>query len=247
MDQCWNMEVGPAYEDPGFTWPRADAREAATLPRATMWYDQGVDEVRVFHFSGTKLYPWWYVNFSPDEAYDQAASKWWHRDPRRLVASAIWEWRIAFDEVAETCTGWRPQEKAAAEAAMQRLRDSAAEHLRREKQDSERQQNCRHCRNWFLSTEGRWLLGWEGWWLCTDCVVGYVFGDEEPEAPCSACASARRGRWVWVDGCPFWHCYSCADKCPVAAPPDATEPPETARRRRVGRGGSRCGQRTDAA
>jgi len=217
LDPQWNMEVGPHYDDPGFTWPRTHARQAAAVPRSQLWLGQTVEDVRVFHFSGTKLHPWWYVDLSPQAAFDEAAAQWYHRDPRRLIATAIFEWRLALDATMTAAASWPVEAQQPVYAAMSRLREDANAHRSWAVRWSTRPSECYRCRNWFPSTEGRWLLGWEGWWLCSDCIVGYIFSDEEASPPqCWACGGMGSGSWEWIDGKPWWNCSTCG---PLPRPP----------------------------
>jgi len=210
LDPSWNMEVGPLYEDPGFTWPRSAARQAATASRGQLWFQQAVSDVNVFHFSGTKLHPWWYADLSPEAAFNEAATEWHNRDPRRLVATAVRGWAIALEQVAAESSEWPSNERRSVETAMRRLRERAVAHRSWVSRRSAKQLRCRRCQNWFTNTQGRWLLGWEGWWLCCDCIVGYIFSDEEPEAPqCWRCSSSDHGSWEWRNGQPWWHCITC--------------------------------------
>mmetsp|Transcript_100640 Transcript_100640/g.217276 ORF Transcript_100640/g.217276 Transcript_100640/m.217276 type:complete len:470 (+) Transcript_100640:78-1487(+) len=212
----WNMEVGTLFADPGFTWPREAARSKARAARGQLWANQSLDEVRVFHFSGTRLQPWWYIDLSPQEAYDDAATQWNHRDPRRLVATALFEWRLALQEVEGCAASWAPEESEAFAAVVDRLRWRAADSRRRAvwpcpnavKSEAHGRELCEGCKQWHPEDAGRWLLGWEGWWLCSDCIVGYIFSDKEPESPsCVECG--RRdggGAWHWSEGRPHWRC-----------------------------------------
>eukprot|EP00419_Tripos_fusus_P054648 CAMPEP_0172808686 /NCGR_PEP_ID=MMETSP1075-20121228/7836_1 /TAXON_ID=2916 /ORGANISM="Ceratium fusus, Strain PA161109" /LENGTH=650 /DNA_ID=CAMNT_0013647869 /DNA_START=83 /DNA_END=2033 /DNA_ORIENTATION=- len=125
LDPRWNMEVGPHYDDPGFTWPRTQARQASAVPRGQLWLGQAVEDVRVFHFSGTKLHPWWYVDLSPQAAFDEASALWYHRDPRRLIATAIFEWRLALDATMTAAASWPIEAQQSVYAALRRLREDA--------------------------------------------------------------------------------------------------------------------------
>lgn len=110
---------------------------------------------------------------------------------------------------------WLPEERESVESAVAWLREKAASYRLWNRRGPEMQ--CRHCSNWFSSSEGRWLVGWEGWWLCSDCIVGYVFSDEAPEAPsCAACSgSTSGGCWSWEQGQPQWLCGVCSGPGPT--------------------------------
>merc|ERR1712039_140061 len=133
----------------------------------------------------------------------------WHRDPRRLLAAAVREWMWACEELLASANAhWPANAQAATEAAVQHLRKLAAAYrASQQRERSARPMRCRHCRACFASKDGRYLLGWEGWWLCGDCIVGYIFGDEEPPPPrCLACGRlSEGGQWKWRVRRPIWH------------------------------------------
>ena len=210
IDPMWNTEVGPLYVDPGFTWPRAEAREASKSSRSLSWRAIDLGNVRVFHFSGTKSQPWCYIDLDPHTAYNDAATQWKNSDPRCLIATAIYEWRLALEDVVTESAQWSCEERQLVEEIIGRLRDTARAHREWSSHWSSRPQECHHCKKWFPNAEGRWLLGWEGWWLCTDCIVGYVLTDEAPESPCcEECGSVGHGWWSWASGKPCWYCKPC--------------------------------------
>lgn len=227
LDASWNMEVGHQYDDPGYTWPRQDARrDAAASSRGRLWWDQDIKDVNVFHFSGTKLHPWWYCDLSPEETYQEAEREWNHRDPRRLIATALQHWRQALEEVTQEVATWMPYERDAAQAVLKRLRQRAASYRRWWLSERAKGKDCKRCQKTFMfnddkenrsaNNEGRWLTGWEGWWLCSDCIVGYVLSDEDPEDPqCVKCkgGDAYNGRWKWKSvgrySTPHWVCTAC--------------------------------------
>jgi len=225
IDPSWNMEVGPLYEDPGFTWPRKAARRKSAAPRNKRWSECRVEHVKVFHFSGTKYEPWWYAHMSPEEAYEDALERWRHRDPRLLVAVAIREWRTALEEVVADSSSWSEN---AQRLLLEMVRDLSQEsrwwESWREWKAETCGQQCTRCRKMFSDSEGRFLLGWEGWWLCKDCIAGYVFSDELGSPVCKGCGGVcrtsaegtserqihRSGGWVWPDERHLeWYCGNC--------------------------------------
>jgi len=217
LDNIWNMEVGAQYEDPGYTWPREGARrDSSAKLRGRLWMNQEASQVHVFHFSGTKLHPWWYCDLSPEETYEEAAREWQHRDPRRLIATALCNWRQALEEVVHEVAKWPAYERDATHVVVKRLRQRASDYRRWWLSERAKGIACKRCQQRVMKTEGRWLMGWEGWWLCHDCVVGYVMSDEEPEAPiCGKCkgSNADNGRWKWSKvnrhWTPVWQCDAC--------------------------------------
>mmetsp|Transcript_43804 Transcript_43804/g.115715 ORF Transcript_43804/g.115715 Transcript_43804/m.115715 type:complete len:588 (-) Transcript_43804:59-1822(-) len=208
LEPSWNMEVGPQLDDPGFTWPRFAARKAAADQRSHQWSQQDVEQVRLFHFSGTRFHPWWYADLSPERTYAELAKHFAHRDPRRLVATAVYEWRVALDELLSESKGWLKEERLPLDNAVQRMRQQAGAF--RVWRHGLLHFHCHHCRGMFTGKEGRWLLGWEGWWLCHDCIVGYVFRDEAAEETlCVFCNRCEAGSWDWRHSQPQWRCNSC--------------------------------------
>lgn len=125
LEPSWNMEVGPQLDDPGFTWPRFAARKAAADQRSHQWSQQDVEQVRLFHFSGTRFHPWWYADLSPERTYAELTKHFAHRDPRRLVATAVYEWRVALDELLSESKGWLKEERLPLDNAVQRMRQQA--------------------------------------------------------------------------------------------------------------------------
>lgn len=231
LDSAWNMEVGPAYEDPGFTWPRELAQKAAEANRGRLWFQQAIDEVKVFHFSGTKMHPWLSMDQTPQEAHQEALAEWRHRDPRQLVATAVLEWRTALEEVTKEVKDWKPLERHAAQAACGRLRRWAAWERASRREAVERTLQCRRCEGLYGDGQGRWLLGWEGWWLCYDCIVGYIFSEEEPDAlRCTECGGddGTSRTWRWTSGQPSWYCGSCWPTAPGEPDPDCAAAPAAA-------------------
>merc|ERR1719329_2077369 len=149
------------------------------------------------------------MDLSPDEAYNAALVTWRHRDPRRLIATAIYEWRLALDEVLEASVAWPRSERQCVDAVVGRLHECARSY-RVNLDWSDRPCKCHRCNMRFKEEEGRWLLGWEGWWLCIDCIVGYVLSDDDPPVRCcELCQRPGPGSWIWSTGLPKWHCDGC--------------------------------------
>lgn len=182
ISQRWNMEVGMQYDDPDSVWPLADAQlsSSTSARRGESWWSQKLSEVVVFHFSGTRLCPWWYTDISPEKAYDEAFATWRHRDPRRLIATAVYEWRLALDEVLKASTTWRQEDRQCVEGAIGRLHAQARSYRVNLDTWFDRPRKCHHCNLRFKEDEGRWLWGQRSLWLCADCTVEYIFGEDEP-------------------------------------------------------------------
>ncbi|CAK0838969.1 unnamed protein product, partial [Prorocentrum cordatum] len=114
-------------EDPGFTWPREAAQKAAEAKRGRLWFQQVIADVKVFHFSGTKMHPWLSMDKTPQEAHQEALGRPPPHGPgRQLVATAVLEWRTALEEVTKEVKGWKASERHAVQAACGRLRRWAA-------------------------------------------------------------------------------------------------------------------------
>merc|ERR1719401_727970 len=145
------------FDDPGFTWPRQKARRFASAKRGALWARQDVSQVKVFHFSGTSHQPWWYADLSPDDAWWAAASEWRNRDPRRLLASAVYEWVSAFGEVRSEITSWPAKERSLVEGVLDQLSKRAARYRSWANSFGSRRARCHHCKDWFAPDHGRWL------------------------------------------------------------------------------------------
>jgi len=206
INPCWNMEVGPLYTDPGFTWPKASARSRALSGRGKLWRSQETSEIKVFHFSGLAIHPWWYADLSPEEAFHDAVSRWRHRDPRRLVAASVREWVTAMRELQSEVATWPADERDQAERVLNSLRSRSSSY--RAWAWWQRSHACEFCGNHFFADEGRRLHDWEGWFLCEDCIIGYIQSDLEPPPACTRCGRVcdctDKSTWRWN-----WVCEAC--------------------------------------
>lgn len=214
----WNMEVGAIYDDPGFVWPRRQARQVSAKPgmyRGQQWREQDVSKVRVFHFSGTKLSPWWYSDMTPEQALEEVQRDWRFRDPRHLLATTIHAWLSALEELElEETAGWAEDVRQPFVTALSRLRKKAWEYRCWEEAERRNGFQCHRCQRKFLASEGRCLVGYEGWWGCSDCVVGYIFSDEVSDpGRCVRCGTCSGKRWKMVGDprSPEWYCGPCYD------------------------------------
>lgn len=219
LEPCWNMEVGTLREDPGYTWPREDARKDAIAQlRGKCWIEQDVDEVKIFHFSGQKVSPWWYIHLSPEAAKEAAGKEFQHRDPRRLIATALWQWVLAVDELRTEAATWKKFERIIFDDIFGKLSQRAERLWYKRIAHREWGVKCHRCENRFQEWEGRTLWGWEGWWLCDDCIVGYIF---EPTR-CMKCGAELEElsscHWSWEEQGDEWHglwtCVTCQSSIP---------------------------------
>ena len=198
---CWNMEVGLQFDDPGKTWPWQAARIESTAKRGTAWTNIELDCIKVFHFSGRQFLPFWWLHREPHDAFGELSAYYVHRDPRNLVATAVSEWLFAVEELRSASTGWPEDAQQALNTTLDWHRYVAARYASkiRQRQHSD-YRVCFKCKWFFSNDEGRWLEDWEGWWLCKDCVVGYVHSEEEPpKLQCSQCGATesdvKKGCW----------------------------------------------------
>merc|ERR1712205_149839 len=97
-----------------------------------------------------------------------------HRDPRRLVATALYEWCLGVQELLEDTADWGEPERRVVKDVHGKLAAKASALWERQTWDRSYGQKCRQCKHLFEWWEGRTLWGWEQWWLCKDCVVGYI-------------------------------------------------------------------------
>ena len=188
MSASWNWEVSPEWDDPGMIYPRSEARkEARRKGWAGSYFDRHYDSskyanevckrVRVWHFSGSgDTDPWRFQNLSDATAVYYAAS--WiftSRDPGGVVATALFEWRQALDDLVagvDVALDDHPIREAAwalaEQAAEYRARAWKCErceepsHRVREHRDS-------------IWSEGEYDGHWNRTqWLCADCIVGQL-------------------------------------------------------------------------
>lgn len=178
LEQRWNMEVGPQYNDPGFQRPQRSARRRSVAPRGWQWFEQDVRDVRIFHFSGRNLEPWWYADVSAEQAYAEAATEWRHRDPRRLMAVAIREWRVALDKLLDASEHWTDKARAPLQEAVQALRQRATDFREWRSTSGAQCFKCQECRQHFTSRKGRWVSRRRSKWACCDCIVASVLRDD---------------------------------------------------------------------
>merc|ERR1719424_910668 len=109
-------------DDPGFTWPRKAARKKAVAQcRGSQWVKQNVGDVHIFHFSGNNISPWWYAHMSPSDAFQAAEKEWRHRDPRKLIATAVFEWCTGFHALLADVKTWADFERSAVDEVVGRI------------------------------------------------------------------------------------------------------------------------------
>jgi hypothetical protein len=96
----WNCEVYPKYyiDEDG-------AVIRCQLPQD--WNDLGDSQetlsrsVKIFHFSGEWMHPWWFVHLSPAQGGAAVRRLLHHRDPRGLAALAIEEWLQGLEDMQD--------------------------------------------------------------------------------------------------------------------------------------------------
>lgn len=229
---AWNLEVGPCSNAPESVWPRRPARRASRACRPAEWFDISMKQAQVFHFSGTHHKPWNYAHLSASEAFELLDKRWQTRDARGLIAVATREWLEGFREIqvrkwACTLAGdtvmsvvrvlqQKAKRLAIYPGPLQNLKDLC---------------KCHSCKLSFWHYQGRWLTGWEGWWLCEDCILGYVLNVDSapsemgtfPHRTCDTCGRGdRSGSFKWPknpseESCAPWLCRPCGRKSRKAA------------------------------
>ena len=174
IDQHWNWEVCPEWDDPGTTRPVRSSYKRARVAGWAGYYGEngyeGGDEldaqqvlarVRVWHFSGRwETAPWMFQQELDTGAVHRAAMQECSaRDPGGVVAQAMCEWRQALDSLLHD---------DALAAAMGPLAASAEE-LRQIA-------IARTAQAWWCEVCGqrgpRVRETDHGQWACADCIVG---------------------------------------------------------------------------
>ena len=198
----WNFEVWPEWDDPEFDEPREDALKRAQEKGWAGYYDQTppprgeevLQDVRVWHFSGKSwdTDPSLFMDAAnAEEMYAVAERQFRHRDPSRIVATALFEWRAALEEmIAE------PQDEFDA------LREAAATLADRAKHTKQAWWYCGVC----AIVSNRMRKKKDGMrsggpaselWLCADCAVARLRSSLAPQTsiPPALCT----GSFVKVD------------------------------------------------
>jgi hypothetical protein len=199
IDMCWNWEVWPEWDDPGITHPLPDAcMRARTCGWAGYFFRGGAQtvpsasdvlrDVKIWHFSGSWDTPPWMLQNLPDAqaVLDTAASLFRERDPGGIVATGLYEWRLALDafmtEVAESENAnvlYEASSALATEAVVSRERcwtcEGCGEPSRRVRQLSDLPWGGKYC-------SGEWN---DMRWACADCVVARLRSADFQDCACS--------------------------------------------------------------
>lgn len=86
----WNCEVSPeVYVECEF---RGESSIVVGVQHPSDWWQLDLANVRMFHFSGTQLQPWWYLHLDVADAKAIVRSQFSARDSRGMVALAVSEW-----------------------------------------------------------------------------------------------------------------------------------------------------------
>lgn len=97
LDVSWNYEVNPEV----YVECEANSIESSSVVDVQMpsdWWKLGNNEndlvkcVKMFHFSGTHLQPWWYLHLDVIDVEAILRSHFQARDSRGMVALAVSEW-----------------------------------------------------------------------------------------------------------------------------------------------------------
>ena len=125
IDVRWNCEVCPSYY---VAYGGEVVQAESELP--SDWLRLGSDQaslrarVCMFHFSGTWLEPWWFLHLRAEAGHDFVRHQLEHRDPRGLVALAVYEWLAGMEEMRESFM-FTEQEKASIRAHTSHLARTA--------------------------------------------------------------------------------------------------------------------------
>ena len=100
----WNCEVNPLqYMD---TRGRGLRTAQEEMPKDWLQLGKNKDEllrnVKMFHFSGKWVEPWWFLNTFFHEAVAFARKQFEHSDPRGMIALAVAEWLSAVSELEKS-------------------------------------------------------------------------------------------------------------------------------------------------
>lgn len=210
IDQNWNWEVWPEWDDTGITHPVPLACRKAKLAGWAGYYTgresddlpdaEGVlRNVRIWHFSGSwDTAPWMYLDLPDAASVRQAISKRFSaRDPAGIVASAHFEWRSALDELltepCEDLSFLHNAVAALAARAVQALADAWA---------------CDYCGVPCRRVRKVWDVPWSGeycsgnWskmdWTCAECIVAQLREMDFRDCACSR-SEATEESWQWME------------------------------------------------
>lgn len=203
VSKVWNWEVWPEWDDPNITHPLPEACIAArqlgwagyylgsrphNLPDAS----EVLEEVRIWHFSGSwDTAPWMFQDFAdPQEVREYARRLFRSRDPGGVVATALYEWRLALNELLmESNSAFEPLHSSAAalakKAVEMRSRNWACERCgeprRRVRLLADVPCAGAHC-----------SVQWSGLrWACADCIVEQLRAGGFKECKCAYAAEAN--------------------------------------------------------
>ena len=174
----WNFEIGAPLELPRYITTVArmkqEMQEKSLLYH--QWHRQNIAEMNVLHFSGEGVQPWRYAACSPCEAYRLARDHWWYRDPKRIIATALYEWVLVLSELKLSVTDMPRKCQVLFDNILQTVTDQAWNAWYPEESLNSWCHHCHKCRNdvrWTdVSSIGCHSTGEA--WLCEDCMVGYI-------------------------------------------------------------------------
>jgi len=202
IDKRWNWEVWPEWDDPGVTHPLPEACERARRQgwagyyrgRERDWEPPGsaevLQEVRVWHFSGSwDTAPWMFQGAADArEVHRTAAQLFRARDPGGVVATALAEWRAAFDDLLT--------EQSEDSEVPNPLRQVASELTHKASEAWANAWTCDSCGRASFRVRELRDVPWSGkycsgdWstmpWACADCVVAQLRGSAFKGCTCAA-------------------------------------------------------------
>jgi hypothetical protein len=100
IDVKWNCEVCPRYyvdhKGQVVSVESLVHQDWVLLCDSQLSLQEGV---RMFHFSGTWLEPWWFINRSAEDGFEFVRHQLEHRDPAGMVALAVGEWLRGIEQM----------------------------------------------------------------------------------------------------------------------------------------------------
>ena len=109
IDVSWNWEVYPEWfvawtDDHGVRRKMGmDDMEVRSAEMNKDWWDRAKKrQIKMLHFSGTWIHPWWYIHLTPLDAKKKIESTYAQRDPGGMLAWAVSIWLSTLHGCLET-------------------------------------------------------------------------------------------------------------------------------------------------
>ena len=199
VNKSWNWEVWPEWDDPCITHPLPEACKRAQRQGWAGYYlgicpdsvpeaSTVLADVRVWHFSGSwDTAPWMFQNLvDADAVRVEAMQRFRSRDPGGVVATALYEWRSALDEIVvdtDAALDVNPLRAAVSALASQAADslgngwtcDGCGEPSRRLRELKDVPWSGMYC-------SGQWS---DMHWACADCIVAQLRAANFEECSCT--------------------------------------------------------------